>query len=706
MKLQGKIMAITLISTVIVFTATTGIIAFQSKITAEEQATIQAEAIARDNAYAVEAKFSKASQTLHVLKDTFEMMQEQNLANREIVILTLRKVLENNSDLFGAWAAWEPNAFDGNDPGFVNAANHDGTGRLAPYWYRDAGNVAYEPLADYRDEELGTYYLEPLRSGTETILEPFEYELATGAKVMMVTLAIPIFENGKAVGVVGVDIELSTLQQMTEEVTLYDTGFGRILANSGLVVAHKDIERVGDIAGELQQGTPEGIAQFTEALTSGNPLTVVSYSVALKKDVFKSITPIKIGETTTPWAYGTVINLDEIYQNSNRLLVIMVVVALAGIFSLTILMFALSRYLAKPIRRISQQMQKMSQYDLQSSTSSELNDYLKRKDEIGDMVASFVRLQKSLVEIVQGISHASANLADEAILLQKVGKSSVESAIDVNKTIEEIASSATQQAQDTEAGAERMEEIGVTIAENHTNTEKMSNAIAEVATLKEEGLAILRDLVESTNETNKASNEIQEAIISTRQSAEEISTASQMIQSIAEQTNLLALNAAIEAARAGESGRGFAVVADEIRKLAEQSNQFTDSIKVVINNLTLKTEDAVKAMENVQKMTHRQTDGVQNTQTKFEGIAISIDKTKENIQSLLQSGKAIETAKAGIEDLLQNLSAIAEENAASTQEASAATMQQTHTVEKVAEAGSDLSALSNQLREIVTRFKI
>jgi len=706
MKLQGKIMAITLISTVIVFTATTGIIAFQSKITAEEQATIQAEAIARDNAYAVEAKFSKASQTLHVLKDTFEMMQEQNLANREIVILTLRKVLENNSDLFGAWAAWEPNAFDGNDPAFVNAANHDGTGRLAPYWYRDAGNVAYEPLADYRDEELGTYYLEPLRSGTETILEPFEYELATGAKVMMVTLAIPIFENGKAVGVVGVDIELSTLQQMTEEVTLYDTGFGRILANSGLVVAHKDIERVGDIAGELQQGTPEGIAQFTEALTSGNPLTVVSYSVALKKDVFKSITPIKIGETTTPWAYGTVINLDEIYQNSNRLLVIMVVVALAGIFSLTILMFALSRYLAKPIRRISQQMQKMSQYDLQSSTSSELNDYLKRKDEIGDMVASFVRLQKSLVEIVQGISHASANLADEAILLQKVGKSSVESAIDVNKTIEEIASSATQQAQDTEAGAERMEEIGVTIAENHTNTEKMSNAIAEVATLKEEGLAILRDLVESTNETNKASNEIQEAIISTRQSAEEISTASQMIQSIAEQTNLLALNAAIEAARAGESGRGFAVVADEIRKLAEQSNQFTDSIKVVINNLTLKTEDAVKAMENVQKMTHRQTDGVQNTQTKFEGIAISIDKTKENIQSLLQSGKAIETAKAGIEDLLQNLSAIAEENAASTQEASAATMQQTHTVEKVAEAGSDLSALSNQLREIVTRFKI
>ncbi len=185
MKLQGKILAITLISTIIVFSVTTLIIGYQSKQTAEAQATLQAEAVARENAYRVEELFTNASQTLHVLSDTFEMMHEQGIEDRQVVILTLRKVLESNPAIFGTWAAWEPNAFDGNDAAFANQTYYDNTGRVAPYWYRDGETIAFEPLVDYRDEEKGAYYLTPLRSGKETIMEPFAYELATGESVRM-----------------------------------------------------------------------------------------------------------------------------------------------------------------------------------------------------------------------------------------------------------------------------------------------------------------------------------------------------------------------------------------------------------------------------------------------------------------------------------------------------------------------------------------
>ena len=185
-----------------------------------------------------------------------------------------------------------------------------------------------------------------------------------------------------------------------------------------------------------------------------------------------------------------------------------------------------------------------------------------------------------------------------------------------------------------------------------------------------------------------------------------VEVASQMIQNIADQTNLLALNATIEAARAGEAGRGFAVVADEIRKLAEQSNDFTNDIKTIIDELRQKSTGAVEAMIEVKDIVNKQNISVKSTEEKFEMIAQAIETVKDVIEKLNQSSKIMNMNKDAIVNLMHNLSAVSEENAAGTEEASASMQQQLESISMISESGEELALIADELKSLIDKFKV
>ena len=216
----------------------------------------------------------------------------------------------------------------------------------------------------------------------------------------------------------------------------------------------------------------------------------------------------------------------------------------------------------------------------------------------------------------------------------------------------------------------------------------------------------MNDLVEKTEASNKSSKEIYNVVLNTSNSAKKIENASQMIRSIAEQTNLLALNAAIEAARAGEAGRGFAVVADEIRKLAEDSNKFTKEIEEIVAELIDKTNSAVTTMKEAAALTAAQTEGVEVTKNKFEGIAGAIEKTREALDMLNKTGEAMNRKKDEIIDIIQSLSALSEENAAGTEQASASVEEQTSSMVEIAGASEELAKLAEEMQKSISKFKI
>jgi len=365
--------------------------------------------------------------------------------------------------------------------------------------------------------------------------------------------------------------------------------------------------------------------------------------------------------------------------------------------------YMITRSITKPLSMIVKEIDQFANYDIRDNLTE---DMINRKDEIGILSKSTHDIGKALRDIIKQILEASESVAASASQLSSSSQMTSQSADDIAKTIEEIAMGATDQAKTTEDGVYHINDFGRMIDQDQAHIQTLDKSVQTVNSLKNEGVALLNNLVEETKRNNEASKSVEAIVKETNISAEKIASASEMIQNITDQTNLLALNAAIEAARAGDAGRGFAVVAEEIRHLAEQSSAFTKDISETINDLISKATKAVETMEKSGKIVEAQAKGVSDTNEKFNGIATSVEDMKTITDLIQQSGKDMNKKKDLMIEVIQNLSAISEENAASTEEVSATIEEQTASMVEIMDASAKLESLAYEMQEAVNQFII
>jgi methyl-accepting chemotaxis protein len=175
-----------------------------------------------------------------------------------------------------------------------------------------------------------------------------------------------------------------------------------------------------------------------------------------------------------------------------------------------------------------------------------------------------------------------------------------------------------------------------------TSTREVQKAIAEGAGAIEQMSRAINGITRSSSETAKIIKAIQE---------------------IAFQTNLLALNAAVEAARAGEAGRGFAVVAQEVRNLAARSAGAVSETAGLIEDAQREAGAGVTVADNLTRV--------------FRSIEESAAKTATVVSEIRQAALAqardidqINSAMAGIDKVVQQNAANAEESASAAEELS------------------------------------
>ncbi len=524
----------------------------------------------------------------------------------------------------------------------------------------------------------------------------------TNTAVLM--YAAPITVDGKVAGALVARRDGNALNDITDEMGYGEEGYAYVVNGKGVIVAHPNRTFVMEQTNLIEKGKEDTafatVGSMIEKALS-NKTGVDTYKFE-GRNMVASYSPIP----GTPWMLVTAANESEVLGGVARmtitLLVIMAVFLAIGIgFSL-----ALGKSIAKPITALSVEIRKISDYDLTATETAYGDRYLNRGDEVGIIAGAIRTMQTNLKDLAGSILRDAESVASSSEELTATSDQSATSAGEVAKTIEDIANGANDQAKETETGAHEIDELGQIIAGEKTLVEVLNQSAGQVDRLKNEGFEVLSELEKKTQENNQASRQVQITIVETNQSAEKIAKASDMIKGIASQTNLLALNAAIEAARAGDAGRGFAVVADEIRKLAEQSNLFAGEISAVISELGIKTATAVDTMGKAAQIGELQMDSLKNTHLKFAGIAEAIEAVKTVVAELNTSSTKMTEKKNQIIGIIDNLSAISEENAAGAEEASAAVQQQTAAMVQIAEASDMLAKLAESLQNSISNFKV
>lgn len=381
-------------------------------------------------------------------------------------------------------------------------------------------------------------------------------------------------------------------------------------------------------------------------------------------------------------------------------------VVIIGLIALVLVIFVLyrsSKEIIGVIYLLQNDMELMAEGDFSVDVPEEM---LEREDEFGRIAQADVLMKESIRDILGNVTKRAEVVAAHSEELTATANQSAMSAQELTSVIDEIAQSSSTQAHDVEEGANAVNELDRVMGVNTQNMDTLNLSTDEVNTLKDEGLELIHDLVEKTDETRHSIREISSVITDTNTSAENIVRALEMIKSISDQTNLLALNASIEAARAGEAGAGFAVVAEEIRTLAEDSASFTGEIEVIVQDLTSKTLTAVDTMDTVDEIINLQADSVGRTDTKFQGISDALEQIHSAIAEVNESNLDLDQQKERLASLIENLAAVAEENAAGSEEASASVLEQNSVMAEISKASEELAETAEGLNSAVNIFRI
>ncbi len=676
-------------SSVLVKSASTQMLDESARLRLEARGELQALRIQR---YFMDAfQYGKGfSRQILFLRDQAQKRFLDAYDLREDLTRQVRTALAANPEVLGLYVVFEPNALDGKDELFVDqpALGSNDKGRFSLYWAQatpgqlESESMIESELADTSSGPSGAaynaWYTCPKESGQPCVLDPY-FDKVGERQLLMTSIAFPLELDGKVIGVMGLDINLSNLQALSEQGNreLYD-GVGQvgILSPAGLFAGNS--RDAGLLGKNLAKADPQHAGELLQLLAAGKS------RLFNENDDLKVLQPLQPIPGAKPWGVllevpksallGPALALERQLDDMRREGTWVELGLGLGAAVLGLLVLWLSaRGVTRPILGVAHMLRDIA------SGEGDLTQRLPHtgRDELGELAGWFNRCLDKLQPIIRDV---------------KVSVRDARSTADQSAAISSQTSAGMQQQfREIDQVATASHEMTATAQDVARSAAQAADAARGADQATRDGLALIDRTTQSIDSLAANLTSAMGQVEQLASSSEEIGSVLEVIRAIAEQTNLLALNAAIEAARAGDAGRGFAVVADEVRNLARRTQDSVEQIRGVIEGLQQGTRDVVDAMHG----SHRQAQG-------------SVEQVDEAVAALQRIGEAVTV----INDMNLQIASAAEEQSSVAEEINrnvAAIRDVTESLssqaEESAQVSQSLNRLANHQQGLMEQFK-
>ncbi len=402
---------------------------------------------------------------------------------------------------------------------------------------------------------------------------------------------------------------------------------------------------------------------------------------------FQGVLPVYSGPKCVA-AIASLYSKSVARNNTWQMIKMLILISLGCILVLLPVTALLSNSVTRPISRVVAGLKDVAEGEGDLTSRLEV----KSRDEVGELAYWFNTFMEKLQGMIKNIAGNADTLSKSSSELSNLSEQVSEGSEQMSSKANSVASSGEEMSSNMGSVAAAMEEASTNISVVASSAEEMTATINEIAQNSEKARNITGEAVSRAQDASGKVDELGTA-------AQEVGKVTETITEISEQTNLLALNATIEAARAGEAGKGFAVVANEIKELARQTAEATHEIKEQIGGIQNSTAGTVKEIEEILKVINDVNEIVSTIATAVEEQSVT---TKEIAGNVAQASQGIQEVN---ENVAQS-SAVSTEIAKDIAEVNQTTSEISNSSSQMRLNAKELSKLANELKEMVSRFKI